>query len=75
MASLLNPLDCYACCYFNEIQRVLLTLQIDSDYIGDPPAVEVTICNVNDNIDKAFLTDLVSIGLEQVVVIITNHSN
>lgn len=33
--------------------------RIDSDYVGEPPAVEVTILNVNDNIDKAFLSDLV----------------
>jgi hypothetical protein len=28
--------------------------------VGEPPAVEVTICNVNDNIDKDFLGGLVS---------------
>ena len=33
--------------------------KIDDDYVGEPPAVEVTICNINDNIDKAFLSDLV----------------
>lgn len=33
--------------------------RIDAEYIGDPPSVEVTICNVNDNIDKVFLGDLV----------------
>lgn len=29
--------------------------KIDHNYVGDPPAVEVTITNLNDNIDKQFL--------------------
>lgn len=33
--------------------------KIDSNYIGDPPEVEITITNLNDNIDKQFLTELV----------------
>ncbi|KAI5722608.1 hypothetical protein M8J76_010905 [Diaphorina citri] len=32
---------------------------IDSNYVGVPPAVEVTISNLNDNIDKGFLFDMV----------------
>ena len=42
------------------ISEFVSSVQIDSDYIGEPPAVEVTILNVNDNIDKTFLSDLVS---------------
>lgn len=34
-------------------------LQIDANYVGIPPPLEVTICNLNDNIDKAFLSDMV----------------
>ncbi|XP_026682209.1 histone-lysine N-methyltransferase SETD1 [Diaphorina citri] len=33
--------------------------KIDSNYVGVPPAVEVTISNLNDNIDKGFLFDMV----------------
>nr|CAD7258232.1 unnamed protein product [Timema shepardi] len=33
--------------------------KIDRNYVGKPPPVEVTICNMNDNIDRAFLTDMV----------------
>ncbi|KAG8238891.1 hypothetical protein J437_LFUL015176 [Ladona fulva] len=33
--------------------------KIDANYVGEPPPLEVTICNLNDNIDKAFLTDMV----------------
>lgn len=33
--------------------------KIDSNYVGPPPALEVTFCNLNDNIDKPFLTDMV----------------
>lgn len=36
-------------------------LQIDGNYVGIPPPLEVTICNLNDNIDKAFLSDMVRI--------------
>lgn len=36
-------------------------LQIDANYVGEPPPLEVTICNLNDNIDKAFLSDMVRI--------------
>lgn len=35
-------------------------MQIDSNYVGDPPSLEVTIFNLNDNIDKQFLTDMVN---------------
>lgn len=40
-----------------------LCLQIDGNYVGDPPALEVTISNLNDNIDKAFLSDMVSVRI------------
>ncbi|XP_065201420.1 histone-lysine N-methyltransferase SETD1 isoform X2 [Planococcus citri] len=33
--------------------------KVDEHYIGEPPPLEVTICNLNDNIDKAFLSDMV----------------
>lgn len=33
--------------------------RIDSNYVGEPPAIEVTIFELNDNIDKHFLTELV----------------
>lgn len=32
--------------------------RIDQNYIGEPPAIEITITNLNDNIDKNFLTEL-----------------
>ena len=38
----------------------LFFFQIDQDYVGTPPPLEVSITNINDNIDQAFLTDLVS---------------
>ncbi|BFF88926.1 histone-lysine N-methyltransferase SETD1 [Drosophila madeirensis] len=31
---------------------------IDADYVGTPPAIEVTVVNLNDNIDKQFLSSL-----------------
>ncbi|KAM8703218.1 hypothetical protein ACLKA7_007924 [Drosophila subpalustris] len=31
---------------------------IDADYVGQPPAIEVTVVNLNDNIDKQFLSSL-----------------
>lgn len=32
---------------------------IDQNYVGAPPAIEITITNLNDNIDKQFLTNLI----------------
>lgn len=32
--------------------------KIDQNYVGEPPAVETTITNLNDNIDKQFLNDM-----------------
>lgn len=34
--------------------------KIDENYVGDPPRVEILISNLNDNIDKSFLGDMVS---------------
>lgn len=36
------------------------SFRIDQNYIGDPPALEITITNINDNIDRQFLSDLIS---------------
>lgn len=33
--------------------------KIDQNYVGEPPALEITITNLNDNIDKQFLKDLI----------------
>uniref|UniRef100_A0A182LX89 [histone H3]-lysine(4) N-trimethyltransferase n=1 Tax=Anopheles culicifacies TaxID=139723 RepID=A0A182LX89_9DIPT len=34
--------------------------KIDQHYVGEPPAVEITITNLNDNIDKPFLSDMLA---------------
>ncbi|XP_058822161.1 histone-lysine N-methyltransferase SETD1 isoform X2 [Topomyia yanbarensis] len=34
--------------------------KIDQHYIGEPPAIEITISNLNDNIDKPFLSDMLA---------------
>ena len=39
------------CCYVT----ALFTFQIDENYVGEPPKVEVTIENLNDNVDQQFL--------------------
>lgn len=36
-----------------------LRFKIDQNYVGEPPAVEITITNLNDNIDRQFLSDMV----------------
>jgi histone-lysine N-methyltransferase SETD1 len=33
--------------------------QVDENYVGDPPKVEVTIENLNDNVDSGFLHNMV----------------
>ncbi|EFA05618.2 histone-lysine N-methyltransferase SETD1B [Tribolium castaneum] len=33
--------------------------KIDTNYVGEPPSIEVTIFHLNDNIDKQFLKDMV----------------
>lgn len=39
---------------------MIFRFKIDQNYVGQPPAVEITITNLNDNIDKQFLTDMVN---------------
>ncbi|XP_041972422.1 histone-lysine N-methyltransferase SETD1 isoform X2 [Aricia agestis] len=34
--------------------------RIDKNYVGIPPQVEITIANLNDNIDKVFLSDMMN---------------
>nr|XP_013189562.1 unnamed protein product [Amyelois transitella] len=34
--------------------------KIDKNYVGTPPQLEITIGNLNDNIDKAFLVDMMN---------------
>ena len=46
-----------------ELTLMDLIVQVDENYVGDPPPLEVTICNLNDNIDKVFLSDMVRIRL------------
>ena len=50
-------------------QKILL-FQIDSNYVGEPPKTEVTIENLNDNVDRQFLGRMVEkIGkLEEMVL-------
>lgn len=36
----------------------MFRFRIDEHYIGEPPAIEITITNLNDNIDKHFLANL-----------------
>lgn len=42
----------------------IIFFQIDSDYVGPPPPLEVTIFNINDNIDRQFLhNEIVSFNI------------
>lgn len=41
------------------IKLSVYRFKIDQNYVGEPPALEITITNLNDNIDKQFLKDLV----------------
>lgn len=34
------------------------SFKIDQNYVGQPPAIEVTVTNLNDNIDKQFLSGM-----------------
>lgn len=34
--------------------------KIDKNYVGVPPQLEITIGNLNDNIDKAFLAEMMT---------------
>lgn len=39
-------------------EHYLFRFVIDKEYVGEPPAIELTITNLNDNVDKNFLTDM-----------------
>lgn len=41
------------------ILYVQFRFKIDSNYVGEPPSIEVTISQLNDNIDKQFLKEMV----------------
>lgn len=49
----MSPLKCHK----NNFSY-LFRFTIDKDYVGEPPAVELTVTNLNDNVDKNFLTDM-----------------
>jgi len=44
--------------YQSNTFSIIFRFKIDQNYVGEPPAVEITITNLNDNIDKTFLTDM-----------------
>lgn len=44
---------------FSILNQTFLFVQIDEHYVGIPPPLEVTLTNLNDNIGKGFLDDLV----------------
>lgn len=46
-------------CSIGQISFLICRFKIDSNYIGAPPCIEVTIFQLNDNIDKQFLKDMV----------------
>lgn len=49
-------------------------LTIDKDYVGEPPAIEITIENLNDNVDKNFLSDMLQkAGLQWDEIVIYHH--
>lgn len=35
-------------------------LKIDQNYVGQPPPIEITLTNLNDNIDQQFLAGMLS---------------
>lgn len=47
---------------WREISNVVVffRFKIDDKYVGTPPLLEITIGNLNDNIDKAFLSDMMN---------------
>lgn len=52
----------------------LCRLVIDKDYVGEPPAIEITIKNLNDNVDKNFLSDMLQkAGLQWDEIVIYYH--
>lgn len=38
---------------------MICRFKIDDNYVGEPPQIEVAVSNLNDNIDPAFLRDMV----------------
>ncbi|XP_039436018.1 histone-lysine N-methyltransferase SETD1-like [Culex pipiens pallens] len=55
-----NPLARIRSSRLDAMELVLPRFKIDQHYIGEPPAIEITITNLNDNIDKPFLADLLA---------------
>lgn len=54
--------------------KLLFRLSIDKDYVGEPPEIEITIKNLNDNVDKNFLSDMLQkAGLQCDEIIIYHH--
>ena len=45
--------------YYILLFKKIFPFQIDENYVGEPPKVEVTIENLNDNVDKHFLNQMV----------------
>lgn len=39
---------------------LVFRFKIDDKYVGIPPQIEITVGNLNDNIDKAFLSDMMN---------------
>lgn len=57
-----------------KFNSVLCRLTIDKDYVGEPPEIEITIKNLNDNVDKNFLSDMLQkAGLQCDEIIIYHH--
>ncbi|KAM7359326.1 SET domain containing 1 isoform 1-T3 [Cochliomyia hominivorax] len=48
-------------------------LKIDHNYVGSPPAIEITITNLNDNIDKQFLARMLEKCGSYEEIIIYHH--
>ncbi|CAL4066481.1 unnamed protein product, partial [Meganyctiphanes norvegica] len=61
----------------SEVMDITLPrFKIDSDYIGPPPSLEVTIYNINDNIDRQFLHNEIALKHQCGVIeelLIYNH--
>lgn len=56
------------------IKFVVYRLTIDKDYVGEPPAIEITVKNLNDNVDKNFLSDMLQkAGLQWDEIVIYHH--
>lgn len=44
--------------FFSFLPKIDIRFKIDEHYVGEPPAVEITISNMNDNVDENFLRNL-----------------